>query len=171
MSQDNLTLRYAFSTGQRKAKGEIENENDAAPALPRGHIPRIARLVALAHKFQAMINAGTVESMAELARLGHVTPARITQIMDLLLLAPDIQEALLFLPPVERGHDPIHLRELRYVCQTPIWAEQRARWLELKDTLPTEVTAQPETTAANSSASSSASACRPTTSSQRSKAN
>jgi len=33
--------------------------------------------------------------------------------MDLLLLAPDVQEALLFLAPVERGHDPIHLREVR----------------------------------------------------------
>jgi hypothetical protein len=53
--------------------------------------------------------------MADLARLGGVTPARITQIMDLLLLAPDVQEALLFLAPVERGQEPIHLREVRYV--------------------------------------------------------
>lgn len=69
--------------------------------------------------------------MAELAKLGKVTRARISQIMDLLLLAPDVQEQLLFLPGPETGRDPITLRELRYVCQTPVWAEQRARWVEL----------------------------------------
>ena len=53
--------------------------------------------------------------------------------MDLLLLAPDVQEALLFLAPVERGHDPIHLREVRYVCQAPAWEEQRRRWAEIME--------------------------------------
>lgn len=36
-------------------------------------------------------------SMAELARLGRVSRARITQIMDLLMLAPEIQEEVLYL--------------------------------------------------------------------------
>jgi hypothetical protein len=102
----------------------------AAPAKPQGRIPRVARLLALAHRFQGLLARGEVQSMADLARLGGVTRARVTQIMDLLLLAPDIQEALLFLPPVEGGRDPIHLRELRYVCQAPEWAEQRRRWRE-----------------------------------------
>jgi hypothetical protein len=105
----------------------------AAPAKPQGRIPRVARLLALAHRFQGLLARGEVQSMADLARLGSVTRARITQIMDLLLLAPDIQEALLFLPPVEGGHDPIHLRELRYVCQAPEWAEQRRRWMEITE--------------------------------------
>jgi hypothetical protein len=103
------------------------------PAEHQGRIPRIARLVALAHRFQGLLARGEVQSMADLARLGGVTRARITQIMDLLLLAPDIQEALLFLPAVEGGHDPIHLRELRYVCQAPEWAEQRRRWVEVRE--------------------------------------
>jgi hypothetical protein len=104
-----------------------------APSEHQGRIPRVARLVALAHRFQGLLARGEVQSMADLARLGGVTRARITQIMDLLLLAPDIQEALLFLPPVEGGHDPIHVRELRYLCQTPVWAEQRKRWAEVGD--------------------------------------
>jgi hypothetical protein len=87
----------------------------AAPTEHPGRIPRVTRLVALAHRFQGLLARGEVQSMADLARLGGVTRARITQIMDLLLLAPDIQEALLFLPPVKSAHDPIHLRELRYV--------------------------------------------------------
>jgi hypothetical protein len=57
-------------------------------------VPRIARLLALAHKFQKMLDSGEVESMAELARLGRVSRARITQIMDLLMLAPEIQEEI-----------------------------------------------------------------------------
>jgi len=138
MSGASPTLRFKFQV-RRQRRIEIQEP----PATPPGDpapppVPRIARLVALAHKFQGMINAGTVESMADIAALGHVTRARVTQIMDLLLLAPDIQEALLFLPGAASGHDPIHLRELRYVCQTPIWAEQRLRWAELAQTFPTE---------------------------------
>ncbi len=45
-----------------------------------------------------LIREGVVTDYAELARLGHVTRARVTQIMNLLHLAPDIQETLLFLP-------------------------------------------------------------------------
>lgn len=43
---------------------------------------------------------------ADLPRLGHVTRARVTQIMNLLNLAPDIQGAILFLLPVKFGRDP-----------------------------------------------------------------
>src|SRR3712207_3152134 len=48
----------------------------------------------------ADIEAGQVDCVVvyKVARLGHVTRARVTQIMNLLNLAPDIQEAILFLP-------------------------------------------------------------------------
>ena len=62
---------------------------------PYRKVPRVARLFALAHEFQRMLDSGEVESMAELARLGRVSRARITQIMDLLMLAPEIQEQVL----------------------------------------------------------------------------
>jgi len=39
----------------------------------------------------------------EIARLGHLSRVRVTQIMNLLLLAPDIHEAILFLPRTQRG--------------------------------------------------------------------
>ena len=70
--------------GRRKARPELG---------PR--IPRITRLMALAIKFEDMIARGEVRDYAEIARLGFVTRARLTQIMNLLLLAPEIQEALL----------------------------------------------------------------------------
>jgi hypothetical protein len=64
-------------------------------------IPRIARLLALAIRFDRLLRAEELRDYAELARLGHVTRARMTQIMKLLNLAPDIQEQILFLPPLK----------------------------------------------------------------------
>jgi hypothetical protein len=68
---------------------------------------------------------------ASLAQLGHVSRARISQILKLVLLAPDIQEAILFLPPTLRGRDPIHLRQLQPLAALWDWEEQRSidlRW-------------------------------------------
>ena len=97
------------------------------PCLP-GRVPRVARFMALAISFDQLIRAGDVADYAELARLAHVTRARITQIMNLLMLAPDIQEAILFLPRVERGRDPIHLRQLQPIALVPDWRKQRKLW-------------------------------------------
>jgi hypothetical protein len=60
--------------------------------------------------------------------MGHVTRARVTQIMNLLNLAPDIQEALLFLPVVEVGRDPVREWEVRLMVVEPMWPAQRAKW-------------------------------------------
>lgn len=55
----------------------------------------------------------------------RVSPATITQIMNLLLLAPEIQERLLFLPAVERGRDSMLLRDLQAVAREAGWGRQR----------------------------------------------
>jgi hypothetical protein len=60
-----------------------------------------------------------------------VSRARVTQIQNLLLLAPDIQEALLFLPRTERGRDPFHLRQLQRLARIADWKEQRKLWQAL----------------------------------------
>jgi hypothetical protein len=82
-------------------------------------IPRLARLLALAIKFQAMVERGEVRDYADLARLGYVTRARLTQIMNLLLLAPDLQEQLLF------SVTTVEERRLRNVVKLVEWREQR----------------------------------------------
>jgi hypothetical protein len=64
-----------------------------------------------------MLDRGEVASMADLARLGRVSRARVTQIMDLLLLAPEIQ--VLF------GTAEAGLRELMPLCMRAVWSEQR----------------------------------------------
>ena len=81
--------------------------------------------MALAIRFEQLIRNGTVHDQADLARLAHISRARVTQIMDLLLLAPEIQEEILFLPLVERGKDPITERVLRKVALESDWLIQR----------------------------------------------
>jgi hypothetical protein len=84
--------------------------------------------MALALRFEQLLCEGHITSYAELARLGHVTQARISQIMGLLHLAPDIQEAILFLPRTERGRDPIILRDLQPIAAVLDWQRQRKLW-------------------------------------------
>ncbi|MBS0208866.1 MAG: hypothetical protein JSS27_07930 [Planctomycetes bacterium] len=125
-----ITLERTVHFGHgRRARRELR-AGEAAPAPPVGRVPRISRLMALAIRFDALLRDGVVADQAELARLGHVTRARLTQIMNLLCLAPDIQEALLFLPATVRGRDPISERELRPIAATPSWEKQRKMWQE-----------------------------------------
>jgi hypothetical protein len=103
---------------------------NAAPAAT-GKLPRIARLMALAIKFDGLLRDGVVRDYADLARLGHVTRARMTQIMNLLNLAPDIQEEILFLPKTMTGCDPVSERNLRRLTAIVRWNRQRKAWREL----------------------------------------
>jgi hypothetical protein len=93
-----------------------------------GRLPRITKLMALAIRFEHLLAVGAVADQAELARLGHVTRARVTQIMNLLHLAPDIQEAILDLPRVTEGRDPITERDLRPIAAQVDWGRQREMW-------------------------------------------
>lgn len=87
---------------------------------------------------KVLIRAGVVADYAELARLGHVSRARITQIGNLLNLAPDIQESILFLPAVKCGKDSITERDLRPIVATADWRTQRRMWRYLAESLETE---------------------------------
>jgi hypothetical protein len=87
--------------------------------------------MALAIRFDRLVREGVVADYAELARLGRVSRARVTQVMNLLNLAPDIQEALLFLPRVEWGRDPLVLRDLQGIAAMLEWSMQRKRWAKV----------------------------------------
>ena len=75
---------------------------------------------------------GAVTDQAELARLGHVTRARLTQIMNLLGLAPDIQEEILFLPATGQGRDVVTEKQLQPIAAVPDWRKQRKMWATMK---------------------------------------
>jgi hypothetical protein len=87
--------------------------------------------MALAIRVEGLLKQGTVADYAAVARLGKVTRARMTHVMNLLHLASDIQETILFLPRRASGRDPITERELRPLTRIVGWSEQRRAWAEL----------------------------------------
>ncbi|MBX3385998.1 MAG: hypothetical protein KF768_05455 [Phycisphaeraceae bacterium] len=132
-----IEFKVHFQATRRGKKKAVVGEKPASTAAPLGNIPRVTRLMALAIRFEQLIRDGEVRDLAEIARLGHVTRARVTQIMNLLHLAPDIQEAILNLPRVEKGRDQVTERDLRPISALPDWRKQRRLWREKSDTLST----------------------------------
>lgn len=125
-----IEVNISFKRNGRGAKREATTaEMGEEPAV--GRVPKVSKLMALAIRFERLLAEGAAADYAELARLGHVTRARLTQIMNLRLLAPDIQEAILFLPSITSGRDPIILRDLQPIALTPNWREQRRLWKRL----------------------------------------
>ncbi|XZE35685.1 hypothetical protein SH501x_001208 [Pirellulaceae bacterium SH501] len=93
-----------------------------------GRLPRITRLMALAICGDELIRTGKVQDMTHLAQIGKVTQARISQILSLTMLAPDIQEQLLFLPRLSEGKPEITEKSLRKITMLDDWEEQRSAW-------------------------------------------
>ena len=129
-----ITKRVRFNGGSRGRK-RLEEATPQAE-VPVGRVPRISRLMALAIEMDRLVREGHVHDYAELARVGHVSRARVTQIMNLNFLAPDIQEDILFLPRVERGRDPIREHAVRSIAATPDWGKQRRMWKTLRERPP-----------------------------------
>jgi hypothetical protein len=138
-----ITAKLRSARGRDTSHSTSSNDADG-PCSPtqQGRMPRIARLMALAIRLDGMLQRGEVNSQRELAEVARVTPARLTQILNLLHLAPDIQEALLFLPPVVNGRDLVTERTLRPVGHFVSWHRQRQCPLniqihtEVENTLP-----------------------------------
>ncbi len=118
-----LRMEYTvhFAT---QAKGRKTLQQGEKPT-PIGRVPRVARLLALAHHFDHLIAQGVVQDYAEIARLAQLSRARVAQIMTLKFLAPDIQERIALLPQ-SHGRDPITEKQLRRIAMMPAWDEQIA---------------------------------------------
>lgn len=124
------TLEVEITIVRVKGRNGGHRRSAAVPEAPDPpRIPRIARLMALAIKFQDMVDRGEVHDYADLARLGYVSRARLTQIMNLLLLAPDIQERVLFGTPSTGSSE----RSLRVMCAEVYWPDQRSRFGDVRD--------------------------------------
>ena len=101
-------------------------------AAPRRYPAQVARQLALAHALRGRVSRGEFADYAAMARDLGFTRARISQLMDLLLLAPDIQEELLFLEALP-GQQPLTERTLRDVVLRSLdWEEQRRLWGALR---------------------------------------
>jgi len=127
-----VSVDFQFSIKQRGrgAKKRIvegaAQSDESKPALER--IPRISRYMALAIHFEDLIQQGVVTDYADLARLGHVTRARVTQIMNLRLLAPEIQEQILHHDSEPKNAARIDLKSLQLLTSDLDWGRQRKAW-------------------------------------------
>lgn len=122
-------VEFEFHVKRTQRGRKVIKSGPAAPAPSSGGVPRIAHLMALAIKMEQMVRSGEVSSYAELARRGNVTRARMSQIVDLLNLAPGLQEALLLLPGTVRGG--VNERSVREIVRESDWCEQKQRWVAL----------------------------------------
>ncbi|MFN7844301.1 MAG: hypothetical protein ACK506_21730 [Pirellula sp.] len=128
------TLLHKKRDGKRIVLSEGKAPQPKRP--PIGRLPRISRYMALAIYYEDLIRRGHVHDYAEIAILGHVTRARVTQIMNLRLLAPDIQEELITLDRVITGRDSLSLRQLQSIALENDWKSQRKQWQAIVDSEP-----------------------------------
>jgi len=128
--RDGMTVEFDvhFARGSAGRREVLPGEAPEGLDLPEGAVPRVAKLMALAIRCEEIVRRGDVADYADLARLGHVTRARMTQIMNLLNLAPHIQEEILFLPRTTKGRDRIGERDLRPIAAVADWRVQRRMW-------------------------------------------
>jgi len=97
-----------------------------------GRLPQATRTLALAIYFDEMIRRGDARDYADIARQACLCRERVSQIVRLNYLAPDIQIELLYLPPILSGHYPISETALRKIANRPCWSDQRQEWARLK---------------------------------------
>lgn len=118
------------SSIHRIRRGNGHEFSSDAPAQSRAPVrkpARVALMLAFAHKFQEAIDHGEYTDRADAARKLGLTRARVSQLLDLLMLAPDIQEKILFMERVD-GIEPTSERALRRVVGSTYWREQRQKW-------------------------------------------
>jgi hypothetical protein len=109
------------------------SKKEAAPGTERGKLPRVAEVLALAIGFDDMIRRGLAKDHSDLARLGCISKERVSQIMRLVWLAPDIQQEILTLPRTSLGRFHVSEVALRQVASKMLWGEQREAWGRLQD--------------------------------------
>ena len=117
MTATAIKVKVSFRTARRRTEPQ--------PAPTCTGPTAIARRLALAHHIEALIERGELRDYADAARRFGLSRARITQVCDLALLAPDIQAAVLL------GHVEPRDRHLRTVGRHPLWTDQRRAFLKL----------------------------------------
>jgi hypothetical protein len=118
----------------RRAAGRVEFSRNPAPpppVVPLSRPAEVARMLALAHHLADALESGTFASRIDVARRLGVVDSRITQILSLCHLAPDIQEDVVFFE-VTGGAELFTETELRKVSRLLDWDEQRRAYACLR---------------------------------------
>jgi hypothetical protein len=129
MHNSAAEIQFRLNTTRPRAE---ETARSSVRRPTKGRLPRITEVMALAILFQDMIQRGEARDYADLARLGCVTRERMSQVMELIWLAPDIQQEILEFPPTSAPRFPISELAARRVAAELDWAAQRDLWHKLK---------------------------------------
>lgn len=129
MHNSAAEIQFRLNTTRPRAE---ETAQSSVRRPTKGRLPRITEVMALAILFQDMIQRGEARYYADLARLGCVTRERMSQVMELIWLAPDIQQEILEFPPTLAPRFPISELAARRVAAELDWAAQRDFWHKLK---------------------------------------
>ena len=124
MSHMKAKFETSASSHGRKRVGVPKPKVPSAPAK----LPHITKLMALAIRLEHLLATGQVKDQAEIARVAGITRARVTQIINLANLAPDIQQAILDLEPTTDPVPRFREREMRTIAIMPNWEKQRVLW-------------------------------------------
>lgn len=110
----------------RSEHGQVVLKNGAPPRKPATkRVPtRAARLLALAHRIDGLVRDGKMTDNAEVALVAGLSRARVSQIVDLMYLAPAIQERVLRETKPERGRERYGERHLRAIIRDHDWDRQ-----------------------------------------------
>ena len=118
-----LEVFFSFKPKNGRRAGNHPRKEDRS--IEPGNPPRISKLMASAIRCDGLVRRGEVRDNADLAGLSHVTPTRITQIMNLLNMGQDIQEAILCLPRTIKGRDRLGEKEVRPIAAVLSWRKLR----------------------------------------------
>ena len=127
MSHIKIQFETSSSSHGRQRVSAPKSKKSSAPAK----LPHITKLMALAIRLEHLLATGQVKDQAEIARTAGITRARVTQIINLTQLAPDIPEAILNLEPTTDHVPRFREREVRTIAIVPNWETQRVLWKRL----------------------------------------
>lgn len=128
MESSRAEIQFRLHTTKRLPGAE----SPSSPSSSSGRLPRVTQVLALAIHFQDMIDRGDAQDYADLARLGCLTRERMSQIMELVWLAPDIQREILEFPTTATSRFPVSEVAARRIADKLRWSDQRALWTNLK---------------------------------------
>ena len=87
-----VEFQVRFRRGDHGRRQLMKGTGDPQAGPQTDELPRLTRLLALSHRWNRLIEEGVVANYTEIARMMGLSRARVTQIIDLIYLGPDIQE-------------------------------------------------------------------------------
>jgi len=124
-------VKITFQLRPRISPRERTSTNTREPQA-NGEVPAVTRALSMAIYFEHLIRIGDASDYATVSRMSGLCRERISQVMRLTCLSPDIQIELLYLPHCPAGRYPVSESAVRKIANLLSWSAQRREWAALK---------------------------------------